>query len=75
MTAILIIIALSEIAWAVWNYLKAEELAEKEEWLNRRDVSLDERANKLAQWENLLNERNRDEEGKRNATDDGQLVP
>lgn len=54
MTAILIIIAVTEIVWTVWNYLKAEELAEKEEWLDKRDISLDERANKLAQWEDEL---------------------
>lgn len=54
MTAILIIIAVTEIVWTVWNYLKAEELAEKEEWLDKRDMSLDERANKLAQWEDEL---------------------
>lgn len=54
MTAILIIIALSEIAWAVWNYLKAEEIAEKEEYLDKYSAHLDERANKIAQWENEL---------------------
>ena len=54
MTAILFIIAVAEMVWTVWNYMKAEELAEKEEWLDKRDISLDERANKLAQWENEL---------------------
>ena len=54
MTAILIIIALSEIAWAVWNYLKAEDLAEKEDYLDRYSAHLDERANRLAKWEDEL---------------------
>lgn len=54
MTAILIIIALAEIVLAVWNYLKAEELAEKEEQLDKYSANLDERANKLAQWEDEL---------------------
>lgn len=54
MTAILIIIALAEIVLAVWNYLKTEELAEKEEHLDKYSVHLDERANKIAQWEDEL---------------------
>ena len=57
MTAILIIIALAEIVLAVWNYLKTEELAERREWLDKRDAMLDERANRLAQWEDELRTR------------------
>lgn len=54
MTAILFIIAVAEIVWTVWNYMKAEELAEKEEQLDKYSVHLDERANKIAQWEDEL---------------------
>ena len=54
MTAILIIIAVAEIVWTVWNYMKAEELTEKEEHLDKYSVHLDERANKIAQWEDEL---------------------
>lgn len=54
MTAILIIIAIAEIVWTVWNYMRAEELAEKEEYLDRYSVHLDERANRLAKWEDEL---------------------
>ncbi len=54
MTAILIIIAIAEIVWTVWNYMRAEELAEKEEHLDKYSAHLDERANKIAQWEDEL---------------------
>lgn len=54
MTAILFIIAVAEIVWTVWNYMKAEELAEKEEHLDKYSAHLDERANKIAQWEDEL---------------------
>lgn len=54
MTAILFIIAVAEIVWTVWNYTKAEELAEKEEQLDKYSAHLDERANKIAQWEDEL---------------------
>ena len=54
MTAILFIIAVVEIVWTAWNYTKAEELAEKEEHLDKYSAHLDERANKIAQWEDEL---------------------
>ena len=46
MTAI-IIICIAQIVWNVRLYLKADELAEKEK-------HLDERANRLAEWEDEL---------------------
>jgi hypothetical protein len=47
MTAIIIIICIAQIVWNVRLYLKADELAEKEK-------HLDERANRLAEWEDEL---------------------
>lgn len=51
MVAILIIIGIAQIVWTVWNYLKALDLADKEEYLDKYSVHLDERANRLAKWE------------------------
>lgn len=75
MTFFLVIFAVACLALLAWVIYKMEEVDELKDELDKYSVHLDERANKLALWENLLNERNRDEEGKRNATDDGQLVP
>ncbi len=51
MVAILIIIGIAQIVWTVWNYLKALDLADNEEYLDKYSVHLDERANRLAKWE------------------------
>ena len=54
MTLLFIIVAIVMVAWLAWNYLKAEDLAEKEDYLNKYSDRLDERANRLAKWEDEL---------------------
>lgn len=54
MTLFLFIVEIAMLAWLVWNYQKAEDLAEKEDYLDRYSAHLDERANRLAKWEDEL---------------------
>ena len=55
MTIALIIFATCTFALLVWVLWKMTELDEREERLDKYSVYLDERANKLAQWEQELN--------------------
>ena len=54
MTIALIIFAVATFALLVWVLWKMTELGEREERLDKFSVHLDERANKLSQWEQEL---------------------
>lgn len=54
MTIALIIFAAGTFALLVWTLWKMTELDEREERLDKFSVHLDERANKLAKWEEEL---------------------
>ena len=53
--AITAVLALFVLAGGFYNLYRADELDEREEELDKYSVYLDERANKLAQWEKELN--------------------
>ena len=56
MTIALIIFAVATFALLVWVLWKMTELDDLEERLDKYSVYLDERANKLAMWEQELNQ-------------------
>lgn len=56
MTLLLIIFVICTFGLLVWDLWKMTELDEREERLDKYSVYLDERANKLAMWENELNQ-------------------
>lgn len=56
LTLIQIILALAVIAGIAYNFYRSEELDERQEDLDKYSVHLDERANKLAEWEKELNQ-------------------
>jgi len=53
--AITAVLALFVLAGGFYNLHRADELDERQEELDKYSVHLDERANKLAQWEKELN--------------------
>lgn len=55
MNAIVAVLALFVLAGGLYNLHRADELDEREEDLDKYSVHLDERANKLAEWERELN--------------------
>lgn len=56
LTTVQIILALLVIAGIAYIVYRSEELDEREEYLDKYSVHLDERANKLARWEKELNQ-------------------
>jgi hypothetical protein len=54
MTILLIIFAICTFSLLVWVLWKMTELDERQEDLDKYSVHLDERANKLARWEQEL---------------------
>lgn len=54
MTFFLIIFVLATLILLAWVIYKMEEVDERQEELDKYSVHLDERANKLAQWEQEL---------------------
>ena len=56
MTVLLIIFVACTFALLVWVLWKMTELDEMKEDLDKYSVHLDERANKLAEWEKELNQ-------------------
>ena len=59
MTFFLIIFVLAILALLAWVIYKMEVVDERQEELDKYSVHLDERANRLAAWEQELNERQR----------------
>lgn len=53
-STILVILAILTIGGIAYNIFRADELDEREEDLDKYSVHLDERANKLALWEEEL---------------------
>ena len=56
MTIVLIIFVLGVLGLLAWVIYKMSELDERQEELDKDSVYLDERANKLAMWEQELNQ-------------------
>lgn len=56
MTFLLVIFVLATFALLTWVISKMEEVDERQEELDKYSVHLDERANKLAEWEKELNQ-------------------
>lgn len=54
MTLLLIIFVLATFALLTWAIMKIGELDEREEYLDKYSVHLDERANKITLWEQEL---------------------
>ena len=61
MTLFLIIFIIGVIALLAWVVYKMGEVDEREEELDKYSVYLDERANKLAMWEQELKDLSRNE--------------
>ena len=62
MTIVLILFVLGVIGLLAWVIYKMAEVDERQEELEKYSVYLDERANRLAMWEQQLNELSRNEE-------------
>lgn len=58
MTILLIIFLLATLVLLAWVLWKMAELDERQEELDKYSIHLDERANKLAQWEQELKSMN-----------------
>ena len=56
MTILLIIFTIGVLGLLAWVIYKMSELDERQEELDKYSVYLDERANKLAMWEQELNQ-------------------
>lgn len=54
MTIILIIFVIATLLLLAWVIYKIEEVDERQDELDKYSVHLDERANRLAQWEEKL---------------------
>ena len=54
MTLLLIIFVLATLILLAWTIYKMEEVDERQRYLDKYSVHLDERANKLALWEQEL---------------------
>lgn len=64
MTFMLILFVIGVFALLAWVIAKMKELDEREDELNKFSVHLDEWANKLAEWEDILKKREQDVEAK-----------